>query len=574
MTSPRAPYPSPYDGAYPRISAPGSTPLSALPVSDWVRDGAAAALLLVSLALPWSYSFSSEGILGAGSFALTSTAATRLDVLLITILSVLSLATTYLARTGALGAALTPGRTAALRAALNAPYAVLVLVYIVLDAARAGDIAGYLGTGAGLGAAVTLGLAGALMAAVPRLHETRDPQSGPRLIRAGFIGTIVVLAVVALTTVIGFILLLLLMTGGAATPGWTLASALLLLLLQDGALLLPAVLVMRRSAVAARISGAVGIATLAAVTVSALTGFALGGAVASLHGGGYLLVWFGTYAALMTAPALLASMHTPPPLTTWFVTARQALVTLVAVAGALSLFTVISLLSVPANSVGFFVGVLFAQVATIVVGLIARVRLVSAPQSSRTIVLSLTAVAAGAQIVALVLSATAPAGGGGYFLVAEPVAYLVALGLPVLIGYSLLAPAAVRDYYRAFAPVAPAPHYTPQEAPPQHYAPVPHEAAAQPQQHANPQQYASPQQHLDPQQYANPQQHLDPQLSDLARRAADPSTPGDELYRYASDPTLWAALASNPALYPDLAAWLAQTGDPNVLAALRARGAI
>ena len=140
-----------YQGQYvPYPTAPvtrGPSPLSSIPVSDWVRDAAAVALLLVSLALPWSLSFSTDGLLG-DSF--TSTAATRGDVLLITILSVLSVAVTVLARAGALGTGLTPGRTAALRAALNAPYAILVVVYMFLDAVGAGEVAEYLGGGSGL----------------------------------------------------------------------------------------------------------------------------------------------------------------------------------------------------------------------------------------------------------------------------------------------------------------------------------------------------------------------------------------------------------------------------------------
>ena len=58
---------------------------------------------------------------------------------------VAAVAVTVLARAGALGTGLTPGRTAALRAALNAPYAILVVVYMFLDAVGAGEVAEYLG---------------------------------------------------------------------------------------------------------------------------------------------------------------------------------------------------------------------------------------------------------------------------------------------------------------------------------------------------------------------------------------------------------------------------------------------
>jgi hypothetical protein len=57
-------------------------------------------------------------------------------------------------------------------------------------------------------------------------------------------------------------------------------------------------------------------------------------------------------------------------------------------------------------------------------------------------------------------------------------------------------------------------------------------------------------------------------------QAADPSTPAEMLASIASyRPDLRVALASNPAIYPELLAWLRSLGDPAVNAALDARGA-
>jgi hypothetical protein len=57
-----------------------------------------------------------------------------------------------------------------------------------------------------------------------------------------------------------------------------------------------------------------------------------------------------------------------------------------------------------------------------------------------------------------------------------------------------------------------------------------------------------------------------------ARLAADPTTPATVLGELAgSHPELRAAIAANPAAYPDLLNWLGQLGDPQVDAALRAR---
>lgn len=536
-----------YQGQYvPYPAAPvtrGPSPLSSIPVSDWVRDAAAVALLLVSLALPWSLSFSTDGLLG-DSF--TSTAATRVDVLLITILSVLSVAVTVLARAGALGTGLTPGRTAALRAALNAPYAILVVVYMVLDAVGAGEVAEYLGVGSGLGAAVTVGLAGALFAATPRLHEIRDPLSGGRLARGGVVGTFAVLAVMALTMLVGFILLLLAMPWQAIS-GWDAAAAIVVLILQDVALALPAVLVLRRSPTAPRIAGSVGIAVVAGIIISALTGFELGGTLSSLHGGGYILVWFGAYAALLTSPALLASMTALPSLNTWFLTARQALVTLTTVSTILAVFAVIALVTDPSSAIGFSVGTLLSQVLAVGVALVARIQLVGAPQTSRTIVLSLMAGAAVGEIVALILSATSPRYSG---LALEPVLYLALLGLPAVVTYALVAPREVREYFGTFAPPA---------------APTAYQSDADQYRVAAPTAPAPP---------ATDAAASASSADYYAARAADPLTPAEELYQYTSDPSLWPSLAANPALYPELVTWLASTGDPHVLAVLRSRGAI
>ena len=63
--------------------------------------------------------------------------------------------------------------------------------------------------------------------------------------------------------------------------------------------------------------------------------------------------------------------------------------------------------------------------------------------------------------------------------------------------------------------------------------------------------------------------------SEEARRlAADPTTDWGTLYELAqTNPEVHAALAANPATYPDLLAWLGSLGKPDVDAALSARAA-
>ncbi len=103
-----------------------ASPFAGIPVSDYVRDGVAALLLLVSLALPWDVS---------------SRASDKIEVVLLTILSLLTLALPYLARTGVLPTTWTVHTTRKVRLLANAPYVLLVLVYLVVDVVGGGDLA-------------------------------------------------------------------------------------------------------------------------------------------------------------------------------------------------------------------------------------------------------------------------------------------------------------------------------------------------------------------------------------------------------------------------------------------------
>jgi hypothetical protein len=132
-------------------------PFSAIPVGDYVRDGLAALSLITSLFMIWQYDPNSGGQTG-------SVAAARIDVILITLVSLLSLGITYLWRAGVFGPTWDYTKTQNLRLLANAPYAILVIVYLVIEVfARQG-----------LGPAVAFGLAGAILAAQPRRAELAD----------------------------------------------------------------------------------------------------------------------------------------------------------------------------------------------------------------------------------------------------------------------------------------------------------------------------------------------------------------------------------------------------------------
>jgi len=146
---------NPDPGAY-RAPTPATVPgFHGVPTRDYVTDVVAALLLLSSLGLPWN---------------LATQATAHLEVILLTVLSVLSLAVHYLYRVGALPPGWSSRTVARVRALVNAPYLVLVVVAVVLD------LVSVLGRSAtitpGVGSAAVVGLAGACLAALPRAGET------------------------------------------------------------------------------------------------------------------------------------------------------------------------------------------------------------------------------------------------------------------------------------------------------------------------------------------------------------------------------------------------------------------
>ena len=174
--------------AEPVAPSGAASPFAGIPVSDYVRDGVAALLLLVSLALPWDAA---------------SRASDKIEVVLLTILSLLTLALPYLARTGVLPASWTVHTTRKVRLLANAPYVLLVGVYLVVDVVGGGDLSDGWG---GVGSAAALGLAGALLAAQPRESELgpqdQDRAVTNRWLQALLVGAAVLAVAVLLTVVL------------------------------------------------------------------------------------------------------------------------------------------------------------------------------------------------------------------------------------------------------------------------------------------------------------------------------------------------------------------------------------
>lgn len=144
-------------------------------IGDYTRDGTAAALLFVSLFLPWS---ATVGIARVGSSALV------LLLVLPTLLSLASVLLPYVARLGMLGPNWNVGQIRVLRLVANGPLIATVVGLVVYDVIRGmfrfGESSSIF-TGNGVGAGAWFGLAGALLAAQPRAAEIRiDPRTAPR----------------------------------------------------------------------------------------------------------------------------------------------------------------------------------------------------------------------------------------------------------------------------------------------------------------------------------------------------------------------------------------------------------
>ena len=184
--------------AQPKPQRPSA--FAGITLSDYVRDGIAVLALFFSLFMAWVYG---DGYAGEGSKA-----GTRVDVLLITILSILSVGISYLWRAGLFGPSVGYKRIQDIRLLANAPYAVLVLVYLVMVLASDGDSSsGFYG----LGGAVAFGLGGAVLAAQPRRAEIAPgPGDDARHRRWVFItlGLVGLAAVVTLVQVIRFLILI------------------------------------------------------------------------------------------------------------------------------------------------------------------------------------------------------------------------------------------------------------------------------------------------------------------------------------------------------------------------------
>lgn len=399
----------------------GLSPFAGIPVSDFVRDGVAAVLLLVSFALPWDVSHR---------------ASDKVEVVLLTILSLLSLALPYLARTGVLPASWTVHTTRQVRLLANAPYVLLVAVYLVVDVVGGGDLSDGWG---GVGSAAALGLAGALLAAQPRQSEL-GPEDLDRAVTDQWLRVLLVLsAVLGVSAVLTVILTIVGATGiGAIGVLVVLLNAVFVVALAG----LPALGTWRRSE-AARL-------TLVGLGVILASAFVLGSGdngiltIEGTHLGGFGLVLVPALAAVASSPAVCRAMAPVPEARAWVGVALRGLDLVVVVGAYLAVRGVLELADgrrgVPVV-LGVVIGLLVAGVA-----LVARRSLARDAATGRPLALGAAGVVALLGIVLLVVTANRVANGGGVEHL------LLAFGLPLLVVYALTVPQEVRAYFAEHRP--------------------------------------------------------------------------------------------------------------------------
>jgi hypothetical protein len=497
-------------------------PFAGIPVGDYVRDAVALVLLLLSLALPWNL----DGSMG------TRAATGHIEVVLITLLSVLSLVLTYLARAQAFGPGFSTAQAALVRGAANLPYALLVAVYLVIDASKGSDEWHFSG---GIGVAAAFGLSGAILAGMPRQSEA-DALAGWQVsvMRRGAVG------LAAVWTALSFLNLILSIVSYRDYKGADLAMVAISGLIPLAALAAATLGLFWRSASARLALYAGALAVLGTTVIDWLTGWDLSwNGVESFYRPGLAVLPLLVLGAMVASPLVrtgvkdTAASDRDRSAATWLMLAMAG------IAGASIIWTILALVgdhySSTAAAIGYIVTLILVAAAVLVAATFVRQGFTGASMIAMG--------AVGATIVIGIVSLVLV----DKFSRIQTLDILVHVGLPLAV-ITLLALSLRGAPVAATASTPPAPQATP--APPSPAVPpAPKKAPARKKASA-------------PTAPAHPR----------ADEAANPATSAQALHEIATTiPELRPAVAANPAAYADLVNWMAQLGEPAVDAAIAAR---
>lgn len=518
--------PTPFIAAPPATvtSTIESSPFSAIPMSDYVRDGLAATGLILSFFMVWQYGAGSAGGPITGGIA-----ASRIDVILVSLVSLLSLSVTYLWRAGVFGPAWNYAKTQDLRLLANIPYFLMVVVYLIIE------LVGH----QGLGPAVAFGLAGAMLASQPRRAELAD-NDVPRDKR--WLRVVVGLAwLVAVLTVIQIIEMFVLFP--SQDLGYTLipiimgaASATLLLVIASR---------VARCENAWRLTGiGLGIAAAGLGLLSLSPQFSLADANFYSSSPSFSLMFWIAFGAAASAPSVARLMKPDASEAARWMGSSAVLLELAVWANALmSLVSIIALIQQATSGSGRYIPwilALFFGAVGVVAGVVVRA---SATRDERQGQLLATAYAGLLFVLGLVLvilwSVQSPGG-------ISPLTVIIGFIIPTGLVAVLWGPPAVRQHFSALQS-------------PSHDGTTGFT-------------FAGVQQREQPDQFARGHAQSASGFEAILADAANAGTSAERLQMIASTvPEARQLVAANPSAYPELLAWLGQLGDPEIDAVLANR---
>ncbi len=552
---------------------PGSPPRPSR--AELARDASAAALVLLTLAMPWD---------------LTSDATDHWYVVVASLLAASAVAVSHAARAGVFGPSWDVGYNRLVRYALVAPWLVCLVVVVVVDLFEGGDQDFYYGTvEGGIGIGATVGLIGVLLAVQPRPSERTSTETTSED-RAWSI----IARVLAAVTVVAFTITTLLQQ---VWDAGVFTLLLLVLSIVTGIFVaLPMIGLLRGSAPWTLSAIATGLFIAAGAVLTLGEGTATFGvsvaAGETAHGLGYGLTFFVAAATAAAAPRAVGAE--PGPLAAEnFRPAAARFMAMLALIGGVGAFTVAVAMNQLGSSDGGLVTCLIVYVAIAVAAALGSAELWNR-DGLTTALVGIAVYVVGVWITVIVSpSDFTPTTFSSYLVpfLAGATALVLAVGPGRLVD-------SIRSAAGGFAvegstpvPPAPADDATPvvaaaEEAPER----PPHDVAAgagtgttavQPtsspievsrQDWGELAPQATPRPTPPPMPAPGPAVATSTAQDPILRAAADPSTPAAELADIVSQhPHAWATVAANPATYPALLEWLALVDDPDVAAALATR---
>ena len=535
---------------------PAVSAFASVPPSDYIRDGLAVFLLLISMFMVWTYG--NTGATGGRG----SVAATRIDVILITLVSIFSVAIPYLWRSGVFGQAWGYRRTQQARLAANAPYVVLVVVYLILELVNR----------SGLGPAPAFGLAGAILAAQPRRAELGSAQADAATDKRWGVATLGFAGFVGLLTLIQFIELMTLVP----RIEWAGTLATVLLAVASAALLIwTAVGISRGSNVRRLIGVGIGVAGIGMGLLALIPSVSVVSLLFQGYSPGFSIYFWIAFGALAASPSVArfckpAEGQGPvSALARTFAIVTLAIIVLglVVVVSALVLISTAAYAgqSFAANTVPWVVAIFLAVVGA-VGGFVARSALKHHTRQAYILAAGYAAALFVLGLVIVIMSATS------YMVWNGTLGLLAAFVLPVALMLSLFGSASQREAFRSVGHGGNGGFTFDNPAPAQQQESTTAAAGYQPQATYQPNVQVPEQPEGSAAHGTATAVQMDEELAGILSESADPASPPARLYEIAAQyPAARPLIAGNPAAYPALLSWLAEQQDPEIDAALAQR---